>query len=190
MLLGVVAFIVLLLLLLSQGTDPLVSFVAAFVAGYYIYYAMKKRKAKDESAEEQSDSKKSQPSKQPPVLMNSDFDWSKTSSSSPAATLPKRLNERGELVTPNAGSGEQTGDAIPTAGSAPRSGSLPALNATVTQPGASSASGMWRPPITTSEYDYDSLTRVDLSTAGEHIHKNLQTSVPCSQRMMSRVWRY
>ena len=183
MIAGIIAFIVTYFILDALNLNNFLALIIAMVVGVFVARTRKKSKEGKEGkgqnpAPGQTENGAAAVAGQPSVARphggqgaDGDFNWQQTTYEQPAPELPKRLDEHGNLVTPDHNAPRWADAAQPV-----RSGSATVADKSW-KPRTDGQRVVWRKPVIVNNFvdDYadfgcDGLFNTDLSTAGDHIH--------------------
>ena len=183
MIAGIIAFIVTYFILDALNLNNFLALIIAMVVGVFVARTRKKSKEGKEGkgqnpAPGQTENGAAAVAGQPSVARphggqgaDGDFNWQQTTYEQPAPELPKRLDEHGNLVTP-----DHTAPRWADAAQPVRSGSATVADKSW-KPRTDGQRVVWRKPVIVNNFvdDYadfgcDGLFNTDLSTAGDHIH--------------------
>lgn len=179
MIAGIIAFIVTYFILNALNLNNFLALIIAVVVGVFVARTRKKSKEGKEGkgqnpAPGQTENSAAAVAGQPSVARphggqgaDGDFNWQQTTYEQPAPESPKRLDEHGNLVTPDHNAPRWADAAQPM-----RSGSATVADKSW-KPRTDGQRVVWRKPVIVDDYvDFgcDGLFNTDLSTAGDHIH--------------------
>lgn len=180
MIAGIIAFIVTYFILNALNLNNFLALIIAVFVGVWV--ALTRKKSKEGKGQNtvpgQTANSAAAVAGQPSVARphggqgaDGDFNWQQTTYEQPAPESPKRLDEHGNLVTPDHNAPRWADAAQPM-----RSGSATVADKSW-KPRTDGQRVVWRKPVIVNNFvdDYvdfgcDGLFNTDLSTAGDHIH--------------------